>query len=167
MGKRSAGLLLYRERPAGLEVLLGHMGGPYWQRKDAAAWSIPKGEYERDEEPLAAARREFAEEIGLPAPEGEYLPLGEVLQRGTKVVTAWAVAADLDVTTIVSNTFEMEWPPHSGRRQEFPEFDRAAWFDVPVARLKVVQGQLPLLDRLVRMVGPVADPAGPAEQSGH
>jgi predicted NUDIX family NTP pyrophosphohydrolase len=150
---RSAGLLLYRRRGGGIEVLLGHMGGPYWQRKDAAAWSIPKGEYEPDEQPLAAARREFAEEFGFPAPDGgAYLPLGEVVQRGGKIVTAWAVEADVDVATIVSNTFEMEWPPHSGRRQQFPEIDRAEWFSLPVARLKIVQGQLPLLDRLSQQV---------------
>jgi predicted NUDIX family NTP pyrophosphohydrolase len=158
MAKRSAGVLLYRTGPDGVQVLLGHMGGPYWQRKDAAAWSIPKGEYEPDEEPLAAARREFAEEIGSPPPAGDYVPLGEVLQRGTKVVTAWAVAGDLDATTVVSNTFEMEWPPGSGTRQQFPELDRAAWFDVSVARLKMVQGQLPFLDRLVRHL---AESSGP------
>jgi predicted NUDIX family NTP pyrophosphohydrolase len=153
MAVRSAGLLLYRCRGDVLEVLLGHMGGPYWQRKDSAAWSIPKGEYEADEDPLLAARREFAEEFGLPAPDGvDYEPLGEVLQRGGKVVTAWAVHADVDVTTIVSNTFEMEWPPGSGRRQSFPEIDRAGWFRIPVARLKIVQGQLPLLDRLTQLL---------------
>jgi predicted NUDIX family NTP pyrophosphohydrolase len=149
MTVRSAGLLLYRRRDDSVEVLLGHMGGPYWQRKDAAAWSIPKGEYEPDEQPLAAAQREFAEELGVAAPEGvDYAALGEVVQRGGKIVTAWAVEADLDVTAVVSNTFEMEWPPRSGRRQEFPEIDRAEWFPLPVARLKIVQGQLPLLDRL-------------------
>jgi len=150
MTRRSAGLLVWRGPADRPQVLLGHMGGPYWQHKDAAAWSIPKGEYEPDEEPLDAALREFAEEIGVPAPPGPYAPLGDVVQRGTKVVTAWAVAGDLDVSTIESNTFEMEWPPGSGRRATFPEFDRAAWFELPVARLKIVQGQLPLLDRLVR-----------------
>jgi predicted NUDIX family NTP pyrophosphohydrolase len=151
MTARSAGLLLYRRTGAGVEVLLGHMGGPYWERKDAAAWSIPKGEYEPDEPPMDAARREFAEELGIPAPDGvDYVPLGEVLQRGSKVVTAWAVENDVDVTEIVSNTFQMEWPPRSGRRQEFPEIDRAEWFPLPVARLKIVQGQLPLLDRLAQ-----------------
>lgn len=147
MTARSAGLLLYR-RTDGIEVLLGHMGGPYWQRKDAAAWSIPKGEYADDEEPLAAARREFAEELGLEPPDAECVPLGEVVQRAGKIVTAWAVEADLDVSKIVSNDFEIEWPPRSGRRQTFPEIDRADWFAIPVARLKIVQGQLPLLDRL-------------------
>jgi predicted NUDIX family NTP pyrophosphohydrolase len=151
MAVRSAGLLLYRSRDGALEVLLGHMGGPYWQRKDSAAWSIPKGEYEPDEDPLRAARREFAEELGVAAPDGvDYELLGEVVQRGGKVVTAWAVQADVDVTEIVSNTFEMEWPPGSGRRQSFPEIDRAEWFAMPVARLKIVQGQLPFLDRLTQ-----------------
>lgn len=154
MTARSAGLLLYRRNGAGVQVLLGHMGGPYWQRKDAAAWSIPKGEYEPDEDALAAARREFEEELGVPAPDGvPYLPLGEVVQRGGKLVTAWAAEADLDVDNVVSNTFEMEWPPRSGRRQEFPEIDRAEWFSLPVARLKIVQGQLPLLDRLAEQLG--------------
>lgn len=154
MTVRSAGLLLYRRPADRVQVLLGHMGGPYWQRKDAAAWSIPKGEYASDEDALAAARREFAEELGVPAPKDvEYLPLGDVLQRGSKLVTAWAVEADIDVTAIVSNTFEIEWPPHSGRRQEFPEIDRAEWFPLPVARLKIVQGQLPLLDRLGQHLG--------------
>lgn len=152
MSRRSAGLLLYRDGPGGTQVLLAHMGGPYWQHKDAGAWSIPKGEYEPDEDALAAARREFAEEIGTPPPDGNYVPLGEVLQRGSKVVTAFALAADMDVSTITSNTFEMEWPPNSGRRQEFPEMDRAEWFEIPVARLKIVQGQLPLLDRLAELL---------------
>ena len=128
------------------------MGGPYWQRKDAAAWSIPKGEYADDEEPLAAARREFAEELGLEPPGADFVPLGEVLQRGGKIVTAWAVEADVDVRKIVSNSFEIEWPPRSGRRQKFPEVDRADWFEIPVARLKIVQGQLPLLDRLTQQL---------------
>jgi predicted NUDIX family NTP pyrophosphohydrolase len=156
VSKRSAGLLLHREGPDGTQVLLAHMGGPYWQHKDAAAWSIPKGEYEPDEDALAAARREFQEEIGSPPSDGDYVPLGDVLQRGSKVVTAFAVAADLDVTTIVSNTFEMEWPPGSGHRRQFPEMDRAEWFEIPVARLKIVQGQLPLLDRLTHVLGSAA-----------
>ena len=126
------------------------MGGPFWAKKDAGAWSIPKGEYGPDEDPLAAARREFAEELGSPAPEGvPYLPLGEVRQKNGKVVTAWAVAGDLDVTTVVSNTFELEWPPRSGRIQEFPEVDRAAWFDLDTARTKLVAAQAGFLDRLI------------------
>lgn len=146
----SAGLLLYRGSGTELEVLLAHMGGPFWARKDTGAWSIPKGEYGPDEDPLAAARREFAEELGSPAPEDvPYVPLGEVRQKNGKVVTAWAVAGELDVTTVVSNTFELEWPPRSGRIQEFPEVDRAAWFDLVTARTKLVAAQAGFLDRLI------------------
>lgn len=144
--RTSAGIVLYR-RAGGIEILAGHMGGPFWARKDEHAWSIPKGEYTDDEDPLAAARREFGEELGSPAPDGEYLALGTVRQSG-KTVTAWAVEGDLDEAAIVSNTFEIEWPPGSGQRAEFPEFDRAAWFDVDTAARKLVKGQLPLLDRL-------------------
>jgi predicted NUDIX family NTP pyrophosphohydrolase len=149
---RSAGLVLYRVRDGAPEVLLGHMGGPFWARKDEHAWSIPKGEHGDDEDPLAAARREFAEETGSPAPDGEPLALGEVRQSGGKRVVAWAVEGDLDPATVRSNTFAMEWPPRSGRRQEFPEIDRAAWFALPVARAKVVKGQVPLLDALERVL---------------
>ncbi|MEU7782997.1 NUDIX domain-containing protein [Amycolatopsis sp. NPDC049159] len=151
-GKRSAGLLLHRGRGEAVEVLLGHMGGPFWAKKDAAAWSLPKGELEPDEEPEAAARREFAEELGLPAPDGEYVPLGEVKQSGGKVVTAWAVAGDLDPALVVPGTFTMEWPPRSGRQQEFPEVDRVEWFSVAAAREKLLKGQLPFLDRLLELV---------------
>jgi predicted NUDIX family NTP pyrophosphohydrolase len=147
---RSAGLLLYRRTAAGLEVLLGHLGGPYFARKDDGAWSIPKGEYDDDEEPIEAARREFEEEFGQPPPAApDYRPLGTVRQRNGKRVTAWAVEADLDATTVVSNTFEIEWPPRSGRRQAFPEIDRAAWFDLDTARTKMTAGQDALLDRLM------------------
>jgi predicted NUDIX family NTP pyrophosphohydrolase len=150
--KRSAGLLLFRQVDAGVEVLLGHMGGPFWARKDAGAWSIPKGEYEPDEEPLAAARREFTEELGLPAPSGDLLELGEVRQSGGKVVTVWAIEGDLDPATIVPGTFELEWPRGSGVRREFPEIDRAAWFDLDQAATKIVGGQRPFLDRLVERI---------------
>jgi len=126
------------------------MGGPIWERRDAGAWSIPKGEYEPDEDPLAVARREFAEELGSAAPHDvSYVPLGEVRQRNGKVVTAWAVAADFDATTAVSNTFELEWPPKSGRMQTFPEVDRAEWFDLDSARSKLVSAQAEFLDRLL------------------
>ncbi|MEU4246301.1 NUDIX domain-containing protein [Amycolatopsis sp. NPDC026612] len=151
-GKRSAGLLVHRGRGDAVEVLLGHMGGPFWAKKDAAAWSLPKGELEPDEPPEQAARREFREELGLPAPDGEYVPLGEVKQSGGKVVTAWAVEADLDPAEVVPGTFTMEWPPRSGRQQEFPEVDRVSWFPVAVAREKLVKGQLPFLDRLLALV---------------
>jgi predicted NUDIX family NTP pyrophosphohydrolase len=152
--KRSAGLLVFRRGPAGLEVLLGHMGGPFWARKDLGAWSVPKGEYEPDEQPLAAARREFLEELGLPAPEGELIDLGEVRQSSGKVVTAWAVEGDLDPADVVPGTFEMEWPKGSGQLREFPEIDRVAWLDVEAARAKIVAAQRPFLDRLVGSVAP-------------
>jgi predicted NUDIX family NTP pyrophosphohydrolase len=142
----SAGLLLFR-RLERLEVLVGHMGGPFWARKDAGAWSIPKGEFDADEDPLAAAQREFAEELGSPPPDGDYLELGVVKLSG-KTVVAWAVEGDLDVTSVVSNLFEIEWPPRSGRREQFPEIDRAAWFDIDAAATKLVKSQLPFLERL-------------------
>jgi predicted NUDIX family NTP pyrophosphohydrolase len=151
---RSAGLLLYRRVAGEVEVLLGHLGGPYFSTKDAGAWSIPKGEYGPDERPEAAARREFQEEFGSPPPDGvPYTELGEVRQRNGKVVTAWAVESDFDATGIVSNTFEIEWPPRSGRRAEFPEIDRAAWFPLPVARTMMIAGQDRLLDLLLETLG--------------
>jgi len=151
-GKQSAGLLLHRGRGDDVEVLLGHMGGPFWAKKDAAAWSLPKGELDPDESPEKAARREFEEELGLPAPDGEYVSLGEVKQSGGKVVTAWAVEADLDPAAVVPGTFSMEWPPRSGRQQEFPEVDRVEWFSLDRAREKLLKGQLPFLDRLLALV---------------
>jgi predicted NUDIX family NTP pyrophosphohydrolase len=142
--------LLYRLRDGGPEVLIGHMGGPFWAKKDEAAWSIPKGEYADGEEPLAAARREFEEELGSPPPEGETLALGEVRQSSGKRVTAWAVEGDFDASEIHSNSFEMEWPPRSGRTELFPEIDRAEWVDLPTARRKLVKGQVALVDELER-----------------
>ena len=133
--------------------MLAHMGGPFWARKDAGAWSLPKGEYGPDDDPLTAAKREFEEEIGRPPPDGSLTELGEVRQSGGKVVTAWAVEADIDVSGIESNTFTLEWPRGSGRMREFPEVDRADWFDVETAREKLVKGQVPLLDRLIESVG--------------
>jgi len=141
--------VLWRSAPGGPEVLLGHMGGPYWARRDVGAWTIPKGELEPDEEPLAVARREFEEEIGTPVPGTEYVDLGEIRQAGGKVVRAWAVEGDLDATSIVSNTFEIEWPPRSGRLQAFPELDRAEWFDLATASRRIVAGQRAFLDRLI------------------
>jgi predicted NUDIX family NTP pyrophosphohydrolase len=132
----------------GLEVLLVHPGGPFWARRDLGAWSIPKGEYGPDEAPLAAARREFAEELGVAAPEGPIEDLGEVRQKSGKLVRAWALAGDVDVSRLRSNTFTLEWPPRSGVTQEFPEVDRAEWFELAVAREKVTPAQVPLLDRL-------------------
>lgn len=147
--KRSAGIVLFRHTADGaVEVLLGHMGGPFWQRRHEGAWTIPKGEIEPGEEPLAVARREFHEELGVPMPEGELVDLGEIRQAGGKVVQAWALEGDLNADAIVSNTFELEWPPKSGRIQVFPEIDRAAWFDLESAQLVIVAGQRPLLDRL-------------------
>jgi predicted NUDIX family NTP pyrophosphohydrolase len=146
--RRSAGIALYRRTGSDVEVLLGHMGGPYWARKNEGAWTIPKGEVEPGEDPLAVAHREFEEEIGTPVPAGSVIDLGEIRQAGGKTVQAWAIEADLDVSTIVSNTFELEWPPGSGRMKTFPEIDRAAWFDLESARSLIVKGQRPLLDRL-------------------
>jgi predicted NUDIX family NTP pyrophosphohydrolase len=140
--------MLYRDTNDGVQVLLGHMGGPFWARKDAGAWTVPKGEYTADETPEAAARREFTEELGLPVPPGELIDLGTVKQSGGKTVTVWALAADLDPATVVPGTFEMEWPRNSGRMQEFPELDRVEWFDLTTAATKIVGGQRAFLDRL-------------------
>ena len=153
MAQRSAGILLYHRGNDGVEVLLVHPGGPFFARRDDGAWGIPKGLYEDDEEPLAAARREFAEELGSPCPAGEALDLGEVRQKGGKRVMAWAVEGDLDASTITSNTFELEWPPRSGRRESFPEVDRAAWFTLDAARVKLLAAQVEFLDRLAERVG--------------
>jgi predicted NUDIX family NTP pyrophosphohydrolase len=153
MPRMSAGLLLYRRGADGYDVLIGHPGGPFWARKDEAAWSIPKGEYTDDEDPWVAAQREFVEEIGLPVPEGPRVALPPVKQSGGKIVTAFAVAADLDVTDSVSNTFELEWPKGSGTIKEFPEMDRVAWFSVADAYVKLLKGQRPLLDHLLAHLG--------------
>ncbi|MFF9486593.1 NUDIX domain-containing protein [Streptomyces sp. NPDC014676] len=147
-GARSAGLLLFRHTGQGVEVLLGHMGGPFFARRDNGAWTVPKGEYDPGEPAWEAARREFREELGLPPPDGEALPLGEVRQSGGKTVTAWAVEADLDPAAVVPGTFTMEWPPRSGRIQEFPELDRVAWFPLDRAREVIVGAQTAFLDRL-------------------
>lgn len=145
--KRSAGILLFREHDR-LEVLLGHMGGPFWHGRDQRAWSLPKGEHGPDEAPLDAAYREFEEELGLPVPDGERIALGEARQHGGKLVTAWAVRADLDPATVVPGTFAMEWPPGSGRIARFPELDRVAWFTIDAAAPRLVGGQQAFLDRL-------------------
>ncbi|MER6495586.1 NUDIX domain-containing protein [Streptomyces griseorubiginosus] len=147
--RTSAGLLLFQHTEDGLEVLLGHMGGPFFARRDAGAWTVPKGEYEPESESAwDAARREFEEELGLPPPDGEAVPLGEVRQTNGKVVTAWAIEADLDPATVVPGVFSMEWPPRSGRTQEFPELDRVAWFGLEPARAVIVKAQAAFLDRL-------------------
>jgi predicted NUDIX family NTP pyrophosphohydrolase len=148
---QSAGLLLFRQ-DSGVQVLLGHPGGPFWKRKDHGAWSIPKGLIAPGETPLAAAKREFAEETGH-RPRGETIPLGEARQPGGKIVRVWAVQDDWDTSGLVSNMFEMEWPPRSGRRQSFPELDRAEWFGVTEARLKILKGQAVFIDRLLQAVG--------------
>lgn len=154
MAKRSAGLLLYRSGDDGaVEVLIAHPGGPFWARKDDGAWSIPKGEQPDGEDPWSTARREFVEEIGLEPPDGERLDLGVVRQAGGKTVTVFAVRGDLDVTDAHSNTFEVEWPPRSGRRREFPEVDRVGWFGVEQARTKLLPEQRPVLDRLLDYLG--------------
>ena len=147
-GKRSAGLLLFRGDGGEVEVLLAHMGGPLWARRDAGAWSVPKGEYLPPEEPRAAARREFEEELGLPPPNGPYVPLGDTRQSGGKVVTVWAVESDLDPDRVVPGTFTMEWPRGSGEQRSFPEIDRVAWFSPDRARERMVAGQRVFLERL-------------------
>ena len=147
-GVQSAGILLWRRRDTGIEVFVAHMGGPFWARKDAAAWSIPKGEFSADEEPLAAARREFAEEIGVAAPELDYVKLGEFRQPSGKVVIAFAAESEFEVDEVHSNTFPVEWPPRSGRISEFPEIDRAEWMPVADAEWRLVKGQVPMLAAL-------------------
>jgi predicted NUDIX family NTP pyrophosphohydrolase len=158
--RRSAGILLFRRPEAGaageLEVLLVHPGGPFWARRDAGAWSLPKGEVDPGEAERAGALRELEEETGAAFPdvgEDELLPLGEVRQRSGKVVSAWALERDLDADAIVSTTFELEWPPRSGRTQTFPEVDRAAWLPLPAAREKLLPAQVPFLDRLAEIAG--------------
>lgn len=149
---RSAGILLFRRTPGGTEFLLVHPGGPFWAKRDEGAWSIPKGGVEAAEEPRACALRELAEELGTGAPRldpGQLIELGAIRQRAGKVVEAWAAEAEFDPATLASNTFSMEWPPRSGSRQEFPEVDRAGWFDLEAARSKILAGQEELLDRLL------------------
>jgi predicted NUDIX family NTP pyrophosphohydrolase len=168
--RRSAGLLLHRPAavPGGREVLLVHPGGPFWARRDDGAWSIPKGEPEPGEDPWSTALREFGEELGVAPPAGPAVPLGEVRQPGGKLVTAWAVEGDLDVSAVVSTTFDLEWPRGSGRVRTYPEVDRAGWFDLGQARVKLLAGQLPLLDSLTTALAtalgaalpPSTDPAG-------
>jgi predicted NUDIX family NTP pyrophosphohydrolase len=153
MPRLSSGLLLFRRREGRLELLLVHPGGPFWRRRDAGGWSLPKGEHEPNEDSLSAARREFAEELGRPPPAGEAIDLGAVKQPSGKLIHAWALAADIDVSQIQSNSFELEWPRGSGELRQFPEVDRAAWFDLASAREKLIAGQHPLLDLLLERVG--------------
>jgi predicted NUDIX family NTP pyrophosphohydrolase len=161
MAKRSAGMLIHRNSDSGLELLLVHPGGPFWVKKDLGAWSIPKGEHEAGEDPLACAKREFAEELGGAPPQGPMLALGELVQPSRKVITAFAVEGDFDPATLNSNFFEMEWPPKSGRVQSFPEVDRAAWFAPAAARAKIQPGQSPFIDRLLAQLKPL-----PRKRSG-
>jgi predicted NUDIX family NTP pyrophosphohydrolase len=149
MSKLSAGVLLYRAHDGVVEVLIAHPGGPFWARKDDGVWSIPKGEYTEDDDPWVAAQREFAEELGLPVPAGVRVDFGPLKQPSGKVVTAFAVRGDLDVTDAHSNTFELEWPKGSGKVREFPEVDRVGWFSVAQARSKLLKGQRAFLDRLM------------------
>ncbi|HMD98283.1 MAG TPA: NUDIX domain-containing protein [Terriglobia bacterium] len=160
MPKKSAGLLLFREVSGQLQVLLVHPGGAFWAKKDDGAWSIPKGEFEDDEDPLPAAKREFREETGFTLPEGEFIPLQPIRQAGGKLVYAWAVNQDLDPAALKSNTFSMEWPPKSGRHREFPEIDRAAWFAIETATHKILKGQAPLLEQLQQHLGTHAQSSG-------
>jgi predicted NUDIX family NTP pyrophosphohydrolase len=175
MAKKSAGLLLFREVSGSLEVLLVHPGGPFWAKKDDGAWSIPKGEFEEGEDPFEAAKREFEEETGI-APSGDLIPLDPLRQPSGKVVHAWAMKGEFDPATLKSNTFSMEWPPKSGRQQEFPEVDRAAWLPIEAAKRKILKGQAPFLLQLREKIGnlpeapdrgrPVArDDEGPPQQS--
>lgn len=150
MPKKSAGLLLFRRRDR-LEVLLVHPGGPLWAKKDDGAWSIPKGEIDADEDPLRAARREFAEELGDDV-SGKFIALHPIRQASGKLVYAWAIESEFDTATFRSDTFSMEWPPRSGRQQDFPEVDRVEWFAIGSARQKINKGQVPLLDELVRIL---------------
>jgi predicted NUDIX family NTP pyrophosphohydrolase len=148
MKKLSAGILLFRRRESNVEVFLVHPGGPFWAKKDASSWSIPKGEYLESDDPLLAAKREFEEETGA-AIDGEFLALGEIKQAGGKIVTAWAVEGDLDPANLRSNAFQLEWPPKSGKTREFPEVDKWEWFIIEAAREKLLKGQVEFLDRLI------------------
>ena len=159
--KNAAGLLLYRHRGELLEVFLVHPGGPFWAKKDAGAWSLPKGEIGEDEDPLQAAKREFTEETGFPI-EGEFRPLEPIKQPGGKVVQAWAIEADCDPAQVRSNVFTMEWPPKSGRTQQFPEVDRAEWFPIAAARKRIIPAQVKFLDQLVSVLGIAKELASPS-----
>jgi len=152
MPKQAAGILLFRRGPSGLQVLLAHPGGPLWARKDYGAWTLPKGQFTDGELPLDAACREFEEEMGS-APGGEFQPLGTLKQPSGKIIHAWAAESDFDCAKVKSNLFEMEWPPKSGRKAEFPEVDRAGWFSIEEARRKILKGQQPFLDRLLALLG--------------
>jgi len=158
MPKLSAGIALYRTGGSGLEIFLVHPGGPFWAKKDLAAWSFPKGEYGEDEDALAAAKREFREETGFDLPAGDVAELGQV-KYSNKVLTVWSLAGSIDARRVKSNTFTMEWPPKTGRTQEFQEVDRAGWFPPAIAKQKLVKGQVELVDRLCEQLDVSADEA--------
>jgi predicted NUDIX family NTP pyrophosphohydrolase len=151
--KQAAGILLYRTGSNGLEVLLVHPGGPFWAKKDAGAWSLPKGEFDPEEDPFSAAKREFKEELGSEVPDGKAIELGQFKVTSSKMLAVWAIEGDLDTKHVKSNMFEMEWPPRSGNKQEFPEADKAEWFSVAAARAKLVKGQVSILDKLADELG--------------
>jgi predicted NUDIX family NTP pyrophosphohydrolase len=153
--KQSAGILMYRFANSTLEVFLVHPGGPFWAKKDAGAWSIPKGEFDEGEDPLETAKREFQEETGFSL-EGNFIPLSSLKQPSGKVIRAWALEGNCDAKSIKSNTFSIEWPPHSGKRREFPEVDRAEWLKIPQAREKILPGQRLFLEELLRILGTAA-----------
>lgn len=163
--KTSAGILLYRKAVGGVEVLLVHPGGPFWAKKDLGSWSIPKGEFEEGEQPLAAARREFAEEIGAPAPDGNYQHLGEAKQSSGKIIHAYYLESDFNLEKFHSNMFSMEWPPKSGKQQEFPENDKAAWVSLDIARQKLVKGQAGFIEALAGRLGVDLPDSGAGSQT--
>jgi predicted NUDIX family NTP pyrophosphohydrolase len=165
MAQYSAGILFYRLKAGGLEVLLVHPGGPFWAKKDAGSWSIPKGLIERGEELIAAAMREVEEELGLPVPAGELTPLGEAKQPSGKVVHIWSMEADIDTSKVKSNVVELAWPPKSGKLQQFPEIDKATWFSLARARAKLLKGQVVFLERLAEKLGADAPSDDPTEQA--
>lgn len=153
MAKQSAGILLYKPTELGFEVLLVHPGGPFWAKKEDGVWSIPKGEFADGEDALHAAKREFQEEVGKPAPDSNYIELGSVKQSGDKVVHAWAVESDFDASNITSNLISIDWPPRSNKKMEIPEVDRAAWFPLSIAPVKLIRGQIPLVEALAQHLG--------------
>jgi predicted NUDIX family NTP pyrophosphohydrolase len=163
MKKLSAGILLYRKNGGQVEVLLAHPGGPFYAKKNDGVWSLPKGEYDQDEDAIEAAKREFREEIGQEAPDGDYLDLGEA-KLSNKIIKAWAVEANMDVSVIESNNFEMEWPPRSGQKQEFPEIDKADWFGLKDGLAKISKGQTPFLERLAEKLGAKVEESKDSEQ---
>ena len=160
MPSKSAGILAFRIREGRIEVLLVHPGGPFWRNRDLGAWTIPKGELDASEDPEQAARREFREELGI-ALSAPLLPLGEIRQRGGKIVEAFATEHDIDVAAVQSNSFEIEWPPHSGKRQRFPEIDRAEWMILPEARERILPSQLPILDAIEEQLKGGSAPRSP------